>query len=106
MLTGTYLFCAAPLVSAGGFPPCTATGVANVLIGGDSILGTITGGEVYELQIPALPAGSGQEQFIKVDITGGSVAGEPVVGGSYVIHTVSNLVTGAIESDFLGTIVC
>lgn len=60
-----------------------------------SVTGIVTGGEVYELDFDA--PGDGQEQFIAVDIKGGTgrFAGAT---GSFVTHSIFSLVTGAILS--------
>jgi len=67
----------------------TATGQVTIIgPNGDLITGQVTGGEVYELDFSA--PGDGQEQFLKVDIDGGT--GRFVnATGSFVSHSVFSL---------------
>jgi hypothetical protein len=62
---------------------------------GDQVIGSVTGGEVYELQF--VVAGDGQEQFIAVTITGGTGRFEGATG-SFVTHSIFNLANGTIVS--------
>ena len=76
--------------------PWETTGIVTLTAAnGDKVTGTVEGGEIYELGF-AVP-GDGQESFIEVMITGGTgrFAGAT---GSFVTHSIIDLVTGAVLS--------
>ena len=70
--------------------PVSASGkVTLVAANGDEVHGTVTGGEVYELGFDR--AGDGQEQFMVVELDGGTGRFRKAKG-SIVIHSTLNLV--------------
>jgi hypothetical protein len=74
--------------------PRTATGsVVFEAANGDEVHGVVTGGEVYELGFER--AGDGQEQFMAVEVTGGTGRFSQA-GGAFVIHSIFDLVGSAI----------
>lgn len=81
ILPGAYDFCSQDV---------TATGLVTlVAANGDSLYGVVSGGEVYELAFDV--AGDGQEQFIAVEVDGGT--GRFVdADGHFVIHSIFHLV--------------
>ena len=89
-------------------PTCSA-GYATTAIttptaaNGDQVIGTVTGGEIYELALAV--AGDGQESFLAVTITGGTgrFAG---ASGSFVTHSIISFASGIISSEIMsgGTI--
>ena len=81
----------------------TATGLVTLTAAnGDQVTGTVTGGEIYELGF--IVAGDGQESFIEVLITGGTGRFSGAAG-SFVTHSIIDLVTGSIvSSEMSGTI--
>lgn len=81
--TYPHAFCSSPEIATGD-PVLT---VAN----GDEVHGKVSGGEVYELgfNVP----GDGQEQFIEVEITGGTGRFRNA-SGFFVIHAIVDLAAG------------
>ncbi len=86
-----HTFCSAPRTAKGR--------VVLEAANGDEVRGVVTGGEVYELGFER--AGDGQEQFMAVEITGGTGRFDDA-RGSFVIHTIVDLVGSVlIKSEIL-----
>ena len=81
IVSGAYEFCSQPV---------TATGrVTLAAANGDVLYGFVAGGEVYELGFAV--AGDGQEQFMEVEVEGGTGRFANATG-HFVIHSIFNLV--------------
>jgi hypothetical protein len=90
VLTGSYTSCFNATF--------TATGVANIQFGADTLQGQVSGGEIYEID-----SGAGQESFIVVTVTGGT--GQfATATGSYVTHSVVSFTSGLVSSELTGTL--